>query len=77
MSAARRLVHPQTIWLRRALFQIHLWCGIGLGLYVFLIYWLAYLHFGRVNGIGIPCGGRDCATRRRKPPGRFSVWRQR
>jgi uncharacterized iron-regulated membrane protein len=21
------------------------------------IYWLAYLHFGRINGIGIPCGG--------------------
>jgi uncharacterized iron-regulated membrane protein len=22
-----------------------------------IIYWLAYLHFGRVNGIGIPCSG--------------------
>ncbi|MGH7868008.1 MAG: PepSY domain-containing protein, partial [Candidatus Dormibacteraceae bacterium] len=22
-----------------------------------VIYWLAYLHFGRVNGIGIPCSG--------------------
>jgi uncharacterized iron-regulated membrane protein len=22
-----------------------------------IIYWLAYLHFGRINGIGIPCGG--------------------
>jgi uncharacterized iron-regulated membrane protein len=21
------------------------------------IYWLAYLHFGRINGIGIPCSG--------------------
>jgi uncharacterized iron-regulated membrane protein len=21
------------------------------------LYWLAYLHFGRINGIGIPCGG--------------------
>jgi hypothetical protein len=21
------------------------------------IYWLAYLHFGRINGIGIPCKG--------------------
>lgn len=21
------------------------------------IYWLAFLHFGRVNGIGIPCTG--------------------
>src|SRR6185312_14129853 len=22
-----------------------------------VIYWLAYLHFGRINGIGIPCRG--------------------
>jgi hypothetical protein len=22
-----------------------------------IIYWLAYLHFGRINGIGIPCRG--------------------
>lgn len=22
-----------------------------------VIYWLAFLHFGRINGIGIPCGG--------------------
>jgi len=22
-----------------------------------IIYWLAYLHFGRINGIGIPCSG--------------------
>jgi uncharacterized iron-regulated membrane protein len=22
-----------------------------------ILYWLAFLHFGRVNGIGIPCGG--------------------
>jgi len=22
-----------------------------------VIYWLAYLHFGRINGIGIPCDG--------------------
>ena len=28
---------PQHIWLRRALFQIHLWSGIGLGLYVVVI----------------------------------------
>ena len=28
---------PQTIWLRKALFQIHLWTGIGLGLYVLLM----------------------------------------
>jgi uncharacterized iron-regulated membrane protein len=23
----------------------------------YLLYWLAYLHFGRINGIGIPCSG--------------------
>jgi uncharacterized iron-regulated membrane protein len=28
---------PRTVWLRRAIFQVHLWAGIGLGLYVFLI----------------------------------------
>jgi len=28
---------PQRIWLRRALFQIHMWSGIGLGLYVLMI----------------------------------------
>jgi uncharacterized iron-regulated membrane protein len=31
-----------------------------------IIYWLAYLHFGRVNGIGIPCSGPglcDSATK--------------
>jgi uncharacterized iron-regulated membrane protein len=31
-----------------------------------VIYWLAYLHFGRVNGIGIPCAGPglcDSATK--------------
>ena len=22
-----------------------------------MIYWLAYLHFGRIKGIGIPCSG--------------------
>jgi uncharacterized iron-regulated membrane protein len=28
---------PQQIWLRRALFQIHLWSGIGLGLYLVVV----------------------------------------
>ena len=27
---------PQSVWLRKAIFQIHLWTGIGLGLYVLL-----------------------------------------
>ncbi len=33
----RWLQAPQTHWLRRLLFQIHLWLGIGFGLYVLLI----------------------------------------
>jgi uncharacterized iron-regulated membrane protein len=28
---------PQNLWLRKALFQVHLWVGIGVGLYVLLI----------------------------------------
>src|ERR1017187_9400567 len=33
----RWLQQPQTVWLRKATFQLHLWSGIGLGLYVLLI----------------------------------------
>jgi uncharacterized iron-regulated membrane protein len=29
--------HPQQVWLRRALFQVHLWTGIAVGLYVVAI----------------------------------------
>jgi uncharacterized iron-regulated membrane protein len=36
-TAASWLRRPQSVWLRRALFQIHLWTGIGLGLYIFVI----------------------------------------
>jgi uncharacterized iron-regulated membrane protein len=28
---------PQTLWVRRALFQVHLWIGIGIGLYILVI----------------------------------------
>src|SRR5688572_4897617 len=38
MGAFRQfLKQPQRVWLRRALFQIHLWSGIGIGLYVLVI----------------------------------------
>src|SRR5947209_3287699 len=30
------VAQPQKLWLRRAIFQVHLWSGIGLGLYVLL-----------------------------------------
>lgn len=33
----RWLHHPQRVWFRRVLFQVHLWSGIGLGLYIFFI----------------------------------------
>jgi uncharacterized iron-regulated membrane protein len=33
----RWIRQPQTLWLRKAAFQLHLWSGIGLGLYVLLI----------------------------------------
>ncbi len=33
----RWLQQPQKIWLRRAFFQIHLWSGIVVGLYIFMI----------------------------------------
>jgi uncharacterized iron-regulated membrane protein len=38
LSSWQRWVRrPQALWLRRAVFQIHLWNGIGLGLYIFFI----------------------------------------
>jgi uncharacterized iron-regulated membrane protein len=33
----RWLRRPKSLWLRKALFQIHLWTGVALGLYVFVI----------------------------------------
>jgi uncharacterized iron-regulated membrane protein len=29
--------HPQSLFLRRALFQVHLWVGILAGLYIFVV----------------------------------------
>ena len=36
-SWERWLRRPRSLWLRKALFQVHLWTGIALGLYVFVI----------------------------------------
>jgi uncharacterized iron-regulated membrane protein len=33
----RWIRNPQTTWLRKATFQLHLWSGIAIGLYVFLV----------------------------------------
>jgi uncharacterized iron-regulated membrane protein len=35
--AEQWLKRPQNVWLRKALFQIHLWTGIGVGIYVLAI----------------------------------------
>jgi uncharacterized iron-regulated membrane protein len=35
--AERWMRRPQSVWLRKALFQIHLWMGVGVGLYVLAI----------------------------------------
>ena len=31
------MTRPQNVWLRKALFQVHLWCGIGVGLYILVV----------------------------------------
>ena len=33
----RWLRQPQRVWLRRAMFQVHLWTGIAIGLYVVML----------------------------------------
>ena len=33
----RWMLQPQAVWLRKATFQLHLWSGIGIGLYVLLV----------------------------------------
>jgi uncharacterized iron-regulated membrane protein len=31
------VTRPQSVWLRRALFQVHLWTGLATGLYIFIV----------------------------------------
>ena len=33
----RWLQQPQRVWLRRAIFQVHLWTGLALGLYIVVL----------------------------------------
>jgi uncharacterized iron-regulated membrane protein len=33
----RWLRQPQSVWIRKAIFQVHLWTGIGLGIYVIVV----------------------------------------
>jgi uncharacterized iron-regulated membrane protein len=38
MRLREKLVRqPQTLWIRRAIFQVHLWTGVGVGLYILVI----------------------------------------
>jgi uncharacterized iron-regulated membrane protein len=38
MSIWKRWLHqPQRVWVRRALFQVHLWTGLALGLYIVVL----------------------------------------
>ena len=37
MSLSNLLHHPRRIWLRKAIFQVHLWTGLLLALYLFVI----------------------------------------
>jgi uncharacterized iron-regulated membrane protein len=36
-SWQRWIARPQRLWIRRAIFQIHLWVGLGIGLYIVAI----------------------------------------
>ena len=33
----RWMRQPQNVWLRRAMFQVHLWTGLAIGLYVVML----------------------------------------
>jgi uncharacterized iron-regulated membrane protein len=36
-TITRWLRQPQRVWLRRATFQVHLWLGLALGIYVVVL----------------------------------------
>ena len=61
------LKRPRTVWLRKALFQIHLWSGLGVGLYLVVI---------SVTGSVLvfrSCARRSCRSRYSSRP-RASGW---
>ena len=49
---------PQKLWLRRAIFQIHLWSGIGLGVYMFVICLTGSVLVYRIHGLLAPARHR-------------------
>jgi uncharacterized iron-regulated membrane protein len=58
MASIQQFVdRPQTVWLRRAIFQIHLWTGIAMGLYIIAISVSGSALFFR-NKINEGVGGR-------------------
>jgi uncharacterized iron-regulated membrane protein len=37
LKSKQWISHPQSVWLRKAIFQVHMWSGIGVGLYVLVV----------------------------------------
>ncbi len=37
LAQSRLARQPQALWVRRALFQVHLWTGLGIGIYILVI----------------------------------------
>jgi hypothetical protein len=49
---------PETAWLRKATFQVHLWSGIGLGLYVLLV----VMALRKVAAVAEDHSNQSCST---------------
>src|SRR5438105_3997983 len=62
----RWIWQPQSVWLRRATFQVHMWAGIGVGLYVLMASVtgsiLVYRNELYRAAIGNPAGMRAVST---------------
>lgn len=52
----RWMRQPQKVWLRRALFQIHLWTGVGVGLYIVVVTATgsALVYKAKLNALFVP-----------------------
>ena len=52
----RWLRQPQSVWLRRALFQVHLWTGVGVGLYIVVVTVTgsALVYKAKLNALFVP-----------------------
>ncbi|MBM64314.1 MAG: hypothetical protein CL484_15300 [Acidobacteria bacterium] len=83
------ITHPQRVWLRKAFFQIHLWTGVGIGLYVVMIsltgavliyrselrqYFDPQPQVVRISGPRLSAAELVTATQRIFPDGSVAVW---